>query len=129
MQPDQGDLFKKGPNTPFLSKTGNRAMEFTIFAQAEIEGKSDAEKAVDFLQTLKIPEGPSAGTPINLAPFQRQFVEGALADGIAAAILSIGRGNAKTALSAGIALGGLVGAWDRQPRREILFAARTRDQA
>jgi hypothetical protein len=45
------------------------------------------------------------------------------------AVLSIGRGNAKTALSAGVALGSLLGEWDRQPRREVLIAARTRDQA
>ena len=44
-------------------------------------------------------------------------------------VLSIGRGNAKTAVSAGLALGHLVGAWDDQPKREILFAARNRDQA
>ena len=80
------------------------------------------------MENLKIPQGDLAGTPLNLAPFQKQFVEGALADGISTAILSIGRGNAKTALSAGIALGGLLGVWDRQPRREVLIAARTRDQ-
>ena len=85
--------------------------------------------AVRFLETLKIPEGPKAGQPVKLAPFQKQFVRGALADGINVGVLSIGRGNAKTALSAGIALGALMGAWDRQPRREILIAARTRDQA
>ena len=45
------------------------------------------------------------------------------------AVLSIGRGNEKTALSAGIALGAVMGKWDTQPRREILIAARTRDQA
>ena len=37
--------------------------------------------------------------------------------------------NAKTALASGIALGALLGEWDRQPKREILIAARTRDQA
>ncbi|WP_229726005.1 terminase TerL endonuclease subunit [Frigidibacter albus] len=51
-----------------------------------------------------------------------------MADGIAAAVLSIGRGNAKTALSAGIALGALLGVWDDQRQREILIAARTREQ-
>lgn len=45
------------------------------------------------------------------------------------ALLSIGRGNAKTALAAGIALGSLMGVWDDQPRREIIMAARNRDQA
>jgi phage terminase large subunit-like protein len=88
-----------------------------------------ASKALQFLQSLRIPEGPSAGQPLKLAPFQRQFVKGALADDVNIAVLSIGRGNAKTALSAGIALAALVGEIDNQPKREILIAARTRDQA
>lgn len=86
-------------------------------------------KAIRFLETLAIPEGPKAGELIKLAPFQKKFVRGALADDVNVAVLSIGRGNAKTALSAGIALGSAMGKWDNQPRREILIAARTRDQA
>jgi len=86
-------------------------------------------KAIRFLQSLEIPEGPNAGQPIKLAPFQKQFVKGALADDVNVGALSIGRGNAKTALSAGIALGALLGVWDKQPRREIVIAGRTRDQA
>lgn len=89
---------------------------------------SAASRAIRFLQSLSVPEGPSAGRPLKLAPFQKQFVKGALADGVSVAALSIGRGNGKTALSAGIALGALLGKWDAQPRREILVAARTRDQ-
>jgi phage terminase large subunit-like protein len=88
-----------------------------------------AVKATQFLQSLRIPEGPSAGNPLRLAPFQKQFVTGALDEAVNIAVLSIGRGNAKTALSSGIALGALLGEWDRQPRREVLIAARTRDQA
>lgn len=85
--------------------------------------------AIRFLETLHIPEGPHAGQALRLAPFQRQFVKGALADDVMTGVLSIGRGNAKTALASGIALGALLGEWDRQPKREILIAARTRDQA
>ncbi|MEM8574197.1 MAG: terminase large subunit [Pseudomonadota bacterium] len=85
-------------------------------------------KAVRFLESLEIPEGPRAGETLALAPFQKQFVRGALRDGINIACLSVGRGNAKTALSSGIALGALLGEWDTQPRREILIAARTADQ-
>ncbi len=88
-----------------------------------------ALEAIRFLETLKIPEGPKAGDSVKLAPFQKQFVKGALNTAVNVAVLSIGRGNAKTALSAGIALGSLLGKWDAQPRREILIAARTRDQA
>ncbi len=86
-------------------------------------------KAIRFLESLEIPEGPRAGQRVKLAPFQKKFVKGALAPETSVAALSIGRGNAKTALSAGLALGSLLGKWDNQPRREILIAARTRDQA
>ena len=90
--------------------------------------KKAATLAIEFLESLKIPEGPKAGEAVKLAPFQKQFVKGALSEGINVAVLSIGRGNAKTALSAGIALGALMGVWDDQPRREVVIAARTRDQ-
>ncbi|MBX9823521.1 MAG: terminase [Xanthobacteraceae bacterium] len=85
--------------------------------------------AIRFLGRLKVPEGPLAGRGLKLAPFQKTFVRGALADGVSIAALSVGRGNAKTALSSGLALGALLGEWDDQPRREIPIAARTRDQA
>lgn len=117
----------KGPNAPDLRADWDRRPDFRFFAQGD--GIARAEKAAMFMESLKIPEGPKAGQPVILAPFQRQFIDGALADGISQAVLSIGRGGAKTALSAGIALGALVGALDHQARREILIAARTRDQA
>lgn len=87
-----------------------------------------AETAIAFLETLRIPEGPLAGQALHLAEYQRQFIRGALADGVMVGCLSIGRGNAKTALAAGVALGALMGVWDPQPRREIILAARNRDQ-
>jgi phage terminase large subunit-like protein len=89
---------------------------------------SAATLAMRFLAKLEVGEGPLAGRKLKLAPFQRDFVKGALAPGTNAACLSVGRGNGKTALSAGLALGSLLGVWDTQPRREILIAARTRDQ-
>ena len=87
-----------------------------------------ATAAIRFLESLLIPEGPKAGEPVKLAPFQKQFIRGALDPEVNTAVLSIGRGNAKTALSAGLALGALLGKWDEQPRREIIIAARTADQ-
>ena len=90
---------------------------------------SDARKALDFLESLHVPEGPKAGQPLKLAKFQKDFVRGALRKTTAVAVLSVGRGNGKSALTGGIALGALLGVWDKQPRREILVAARTRDQA
>ena len=136
---DQGDLFGNGPNAPNPRRVSSRGVSLVLsppepkFGPSEASGEEasaqDMHPAHSFLESLRVPEGPNAGKLIKLAPFQRSFVEGSLADGITAAVLSIGRGNAKTALSAGIALGALIGAWDPQPRREILIAARTRDQA
>lgn len=89
---------------------------------------NDADLAIKFIETLKIPEGPNAGKPLKLAPFQKKFVRGALAKDNKISVLSIGRGNAKTALSSAIALGAFLGEWDTQPNRLIVLAARSRDQ-
>ncbi|SNT37554.1 Phage terminase-like protein, large subunit, contains N-terminal HTH domain [Tropicimonas sediminicola] len=89
----------------------------------------EAAAALRFLPKLIVPEGRTAGKPLKLAGYQKDFVRGAFAKDIAAGVLSIGRGNAKTALSAGIALGHLMGEIAPQPKREIIFAARNRDQA
>lgn len=89
----------------------------------------DATAALRFLSRLTVPEGRMAGKRLKLASFQRDFVRGAFAKDTAVALLSIGRGNAKTALSAGIGLGHLMGEIACQPKREIIFAARNRDQA
>lgn len=115
-----------GPNAATSVHVGNRGWEFSLFAQ-HAKG-TPAERAMQFMHGLRIPEGPNAGKPVSLAPFQSQFIAGAMADSTANAILSIGRGNGKSAITAGLALGGLIGVWDRQPRREIIAAARTRDQ-
>lgn len=101
----------------------------SFLSPEKIRGKIDPETVIAFLQSLKVPEGPKAGEPLRLAEYQKRFIRGAMAEGVMVALLSIGRGNAKTALAAGIALGSLMGVWDDQPRREILMAARNRDQA
>lgn len=100
---------------------------FPLFENGDSEDPAD--RAIAFLETLKIPEGKMAGQVVRLAEFQKRFVRGALAEGVMVACLSIGRGNGKTALSAGLSLAALVGVLDDQPKREILFAARNRDQA
>lgn len=114
-----------GPNAATSVRTGDRRLSVPL----SFPTPEKADLAIEFLETLKIPEGKKAGEPLRLAEFQKRFVRGAMADGVMVACLSIGRGNAKTALSAGLALGALKGIWDDQPKREILFAARNRDQA
>ncbi len=87
-----------------------------------------AEAAIRFLQSLRLPEGKLAGRKLRLAAFQKTFITGALADGVSIAALSVGRGSGKTMLASGLALAALLGKLDRQPRREVIVAARTRDQ-
>lgn len=89
----------------------------------------EAAAALRFLRRLTVPEGRRAGKPLRLATFQKDFVRGAFAKDVGIALLSIGRGNAKTALAAGLSLGHLMGEIAPQPKREIIFAARNRDQA
>ncbi len=119
---------KNGPNAGQTSERKDRR-ETVPFSLTEKSGGDIADTAIEFLQTLTIPEGQLAGQPVRLAGYQKQFIRGALADGIMVGVLSIGRGNAKTATSAGIGLGALMGVWDAQPKREIIIAARNRDQA
>lgn len=126
------DLFgKSGPNAPRKSRphTDGPTVPFSLLKK--IRGKSEAVRARQFLELLVISEGKNAGKPLKLADFQKKFVKGALARKVMVGVLSIGRGNAKTALSAGLALAELVGALQEkpQPKREIILAARNRDQA
>lgn len=130
MTPDR-DLFGHGPNAQTSAFPAVRRRTVPLSLLEKIRGKSPGMRAIQFLGLLRVPEGKKAGKPLKLANFQRNFVKGAFGKGVTVGVLSIGRGNAKTALSAGLALAELVGALheDPQPNREIIFAARNRDQA
>jgi phage terminase large subunit-like protein len=88
-----------------------------------------ASAALAFFKKLRVPEGKTAGKPVKLAAYQRQFICGALNNDVMIGVLSIGRGNGKTALAAGLALADVMGALTDQPKREVILAARNRDQA
>lgn len=88
-----------------------------------------ASAAIKFLETLTIPEGKRAGTAVKLAQYQKAFINGAMKTDTMVACLSIGRGNGKTALSAGLALADIMGVLTDQPKREVILAARNKDQA
>jgi len=87
-----------------------------------------ARKATRFIQSLRVPTGALAGKKLRLAPYQKQFLRGFLTKGVSIGVLSVARGGGKSALTAGVALGHLLGEIDPQPRRECLIGARTRDQ-
>lgn len=88
-----------------------------------------SKAAISFIQSLDVPEGKKAGEPIKLAPYQKRFIRGTLKQSILVGVLCIARGNGKSAITAGLALGELLGVWDSQPRREVVCAARTQQQA
>jgi len=101
-----------------------------------VDGTSDcarsddlADKTLDFIRSLRIPEGPLHGQHFSLAPFQEEFVRGFLAPDVMTAILSIGRGQGKSMLSAALCLAHLMGVSDPQPRRQVIVAARVKEQA
>lgn len=85
--------------------------------------------AIQFIEGLKIPTGRMAGKPMKLAAFQKRFIRGAFANNIRVAVLSVARGNAKSATTGAIAVAELFGVFSDQPRREVLLAAGKRDQA
>lgn len=87
-------------------------------------------KAIRFGETLTVPTGPLAGQRVRFAPFQKNFIRGALRSGVSIAVLTVGRGGGKSTL------GGVYitaeffhGIRGDQPRREIIIAAAKRDQA
>lgn len=86
-------------------------------------------KVKRFAKSLSVPTGRLAGEQIKLAPYQNKFIDGAYGPGINVGVLSVGRGNGKSTLSAILALGELVGDWSDAKEREILIAAKTQQQA
>lgn len=72
--------------------------------------KAKAESVAQWAaENLIVPTPPKAGEPFRLDPWQVEFLEGALADGIREAGLSVGRRNGKTFTIAVLCLAHLVG--------------------
>lgn len=88
-----------------------------------------AAAAIRFIETLAVPTGRMAGKPMKLAGYQKRFIRGAFGADIRVGVLSVARGNAKSATVGAIAVAELFGVFKDQPRREILLAAGKRDQA
>lgn len=66
---------------------------------------SRAARAIRFIEAYCKPsKGKGHGTPLTLAPFQKDFLEEALADGIDLSILSTPRGNGKSTFGGALAV-------------------------
>ena len=64
---------------------------------------------LNYLAQLELSQGRLAGQTLRVLPWQRRFVTRTFAFGVQSAALSVGRGNGKTALLAGIAAATLDG--------------------
>ena len=61
-----------------------------------------AEAVESYLAGLVVPQGRFAGEPFPVLPWQSRFIVGAFRPGVLDAALSLGRGNGKTTLCAGL---------------------------
>lgn len=92
------------------------------------------KRVADFIEYLVVPSGEGQGEPFRLMPFQSRFVRaiyGPHRNGLRVvrrAILSLGRKNGKSTLTAGLALAHLCGP-EAIPNGEIYTAANEREQA
>jgi len=93
------------------------------------------DKLIEFIQTLKIPEGMHTGKPFFLLPFQKKIIREVYnpidENGyriIRRAIFSVAKKNGKTPLVGGLALGHLIGP-EAKRNEQIYSAAYDRDQA
>ena len=86
-----------------------------------------ADRTIRYIGGLVIGQGRLAGEPFKLLPWQRRFIKGALAPGVAEAALTVGRGGGKSTLIAGIGCAALDGPL-AQPGSEILIVASSHEQ-
>ena len=89
-----------------------------------------ADNVIAGLERLRITEGPAAGAPMMLMPWQRRWIRGALRPGVQTAALTMARGGAKTTTTAALALAALMPAGPlSRPRGETLIIASSFAQA
>jgi phage terminase large subunit-like protein len=98
-------------------------------ATAQRVEKTRGERNCDWIETYcRIPEGRFVGQPVKLRSWQREIICGIYDTPTRRAIISFGRKNAKTTLSALLLLLHLVGVESRA-NSQLFSAAQSRDQA
>lgn len=98
-------------------------------ARAKPKAPTRGDRYIDWIeQHCYVPEGKFVGQRVKLRPFQRQIIKGIYDTPTRRAIASMGRKNAKTALSCFILLLHLVGP-AAKANSQLYSAAQSRDQA
>jgi phage terminase large subunit-like protein len=87
------------------------------------------QRAIDWIEAhCRIPEGKFVGRPVRLASFQKDVIRGIYDTPTRRAIITFGRKNAKTTLTAFLLLLHLCGP-EAKPNSQLYSAAQSRDQA
>lgn len=86
-----------------------------------------AARRIRFVDTfVVVPKGKGALKPLKLRGWQREIIDGAFADGVRSALVSLPRANGKTALAAALAVAELFAG---PPSAEVLVVASDQRQA
>lgn len=94
-----------------------------------VKKNDNSVEAIDWIEdNLRVPEGALVGQPVKLRPWQRKIIAGIYDSPTRRAIVSFGRKNGKTALSAMLLLLHLCGPKSK-PNSQLYSAAQSRDQA
>jgi phage terminase large subunit-like protein len=96
---------------------------------APAKAPARGEQAITWLEAhCRVPEGKMVGQPVKLRPWQRDIIRGIYDTPTRRAIISFGRKNGKTALSAMLLLLHLCGP-EARPNSQLYSAAQSREQA
>jgi phage terminase large subunit-like protein len=93
------------------------------------KAKTRGERNIEWVQShCRIPEGRLVGHPVELKPWQKEIIRGIYDQPTRRAIISFGRKNGKTSLSAFLLLLHLCGP-EKRDNSQLYSAAQSRDQA
>ena len=87
---------------------------------------SQSDEVIQLLAQLRVSQGARTGEFLKILPWQKKLIRGII--GARTSAVSVGRGNGKTSLCAGLAIASLIGPL-RQRRGETIVAASSFSQA
>lgn len=96
----------------------------------EWTGLTRAERCIRFIELYCVlPKGYGAGSPMRLAPFQKEWIRNVLSDGVSSAVMAVPRGNGKSTLLAGFATWALFDPGPESGAPQVPIVATTVNQA
>jgi phage terminase large subunit-like protein len=123
------EILRSWPGGPSMVKCAPRRR--TSATQSSDSRRPTGREVIGFIEKfLCIPDGPHAGQPLILAPWQKQEIHRIYDHRVRRSIISTPKKNGKTGLCAALLLNALVGPSARNHRNARLYSsAMSRDQA